>query len=364
MKASSLRDQLESAAMTAGAAGFGICSAEPFLEVRRELQQRKRDGHAAGMYFTFGDPERSTDVRETFPWAQRLVVVASSYLPAAGHPGPPEPGTARIARFSTEDHYEPLRRGLAELAGLLTNAGYRAEVLADDNRLVDRAAAVRAGVGWWGKNTMVLRPKDGPWVLLGSVVTDAVLPVDEPMERGCGTCTACLPACPTGALVAPGVLDARRCIAYWAQAPGIIPREIREAWGDRLYGCDDCLDACPPGDRIRIAATEPRGRVDLVDLLGMEDDSILETYQRFYVPRRRARYLRRNALVALGHAPSDEGGELLASYVRHDDPLLRLHAVWALGWGHASKAAAVLNRAIDEEADPEVLGEIAHALGR
>ena len=137
-------------------------------------------------------------------------------------------------------------------------AGHRAAVLCDDSRLVDRAAAVRAGVGWWGKSTMVLAPGHGPWLLLGSVVTDASLPPDTPMARDCGTCAACLPACPTGALVAPGVLDARRCLAALAQSPGAIPREFRRAMGDRLYGCDDCLEACPPGQRARLAARRRR----------------------------------------------------------------------------------------------------------
>jgi epoxyqueuosine reductase len=162
--------------------------------------------------------------------------------------------------------------------------------------------------------------------------------------------------------VAPGVLDARRCIAYWAQAPGVIPRNIREAWGDRLYGCDDCLDACPPGDRLRLAADEPRGRVDLITLLDADDADLLDTYQRFYVPRRQARYLRRNALVALGHTPGPVGRRVLAAYLRHEDPLLRLHAVWALAWGHQTDAAGILEDAAGAETDAAVLEEIVHSL--
>ena len=139
------------------------------------------------------------------PGRESLVVAAHAYLPASGNPGPASPGTGRVARFATADHYRPLRAGLGALAGVLQAAGHRAEVLCDDSRLVDRAAAVRAGVGWWGKSTMVLAPGHGPWLLLGSVVTDASLPAGRPHgPRLRRRATACLPACPTGALVAPG----------------------------------------------------------------------------------------------------------------------------------------------------------------
>ena len=208
-----------------------------------------------------------------------------------------------MARFATANHYDPLRTGLAALAGVLEVAGFRTEIRCDDSRLVDRAAAVRAGVGWWGKSTMVLAPGHGPWLLLGSVVTDAVLPADSPMVRTCGTCEACLPACPTGALVAPGVLDARRCLAALAQSPGTIPREFRRAWGDRLYGCDECLEACPPGRQGLAGGSGPGGgRVDLAEVLGSDDASLLRRFGHFYLPGRDARYLRRNALVALGNS--------------------------------------------------------------
>ena len=126
-----------------------------------------------GMHFTFGDPVRSTDVRRSFPWARSLLVASHTYLPTAGSPAESESNYGRVARFATSDHYRPLRAALDQAADQLLAQGHRAELLVDDNRLVDRAAAVRAGVGWWGKNTMVLSPASGPWLLLGSIVTDA-----------------------------------------------------------------------------------------------------------------------------------------------------------------------------------------------
>ena len=234
--------------------------------------------------------------------------------------------------------------------------------MADDARLIDRAAAVRAGVGWWGKSTMVLVPGSGPWVLLGSVVTDAVLSVDAPMQRSCGSCVACLPACPTGAIVEPGVLDARRCLARWLQAPGVIPRELRAAVADRLYGCDDCLDACPPGFRLAETAQEERGRFEVVDLLGLDDAGLLARFGHFFLPGRRPRYLRRNALVVLGNTGGSAAGSVAAGYLGHPDWLLRAHAAWALGRLRGAMAVPVLAAAARREPDPRVGEEIEHAL--
>ena len=246
-------------------------------------------------------------------------------------------------------------------AGILAEEGYRTAVLADNSRLVDRAAAVRAGIGWWGKNTMVLAPGQGPWMLLGSVVTDAPLPCDRPMSRTCGTCQACLPACPTGALVAPGVLDARLCLAYWLQAPGVIPRSLRAAMEDRFYGCDDCLDACPPATFALKATTAERGRVDLVEVLTMADDALLQRFGRFYVPRHDPDILRRNALVALGNSGADVHLDLLDRYLAHPNPLLRIHAAWAIGRIGGRRAGEILCRAV-EDPDPAVAVEIRSAM--
>ncbi len=354
--------RIEKAAREAGVAGWGVCAADPFPEVRSAIEVRVRRGLSAEMRFTYARPEVSTDVRVSFPWATRLVVAAWAYLPSAGDPGAPTAGTGRIARFATDDHYRGLRATLAVFSELLDGAGYRSEVLCDDNRLVDRAAAVRAGIGWWGKNTMVLAPRYGPWLLLGAVVTDAPLEISKPMRRDCGTCIACIPACPTGALVSPGVLDARRCLAHLAQAPGVIPAEYREAMGDRWYGCDDCLDACPPGQRLVEEARTPRGRIDLLEVLGSDDRSLLARFEHFYIPRRRARYLRRNALVAIGNVGGDGALGVVSGYLGHPDRILRLHAAWALGRLGGPVARAALTHRRAHEVDRGVVEEIGAAL--
>ena len=349
----------------AGLDRVGVCAADPFSDTRLVIRSRKSRGMSARLGFTYTNPDLSTDISRSFPWAERLVVGIRAYLPDAGDPGEGRPGRGRVARFAVTNAYQPLRSGLERVAAELQEAGFQAEVLVDDSRLVDRAAAVRAGVGWWGKSTMVLAPGVGPWFLIGSVVTDARLLTSEPMERSCGSCQACLPACPTGALSAPGVLDARLCLAALAQSPGIIPRDLRTFMEDRIYGCDECLTACPPGFRILDQAVSSRGSVDLVALLRSADQELLDDFAHFYLPSRRPRILRRNALVALGNTGAAEHLGIVAGYLGNPDWLLRLHAVWAvhimsirlsLQWGDS-----FLLHAASRERSPEVLEELALA---
>ena len=358
-----LIDDLRDLAADAGLVGVGVCAPEPFPEVMADLTEAVASGRSGGLGFTFTDPPVSADPLRSFPWARSIVVSAASYLPGAGDPGDAEPGTGRIARFATEDHYRPLRAALGRMADALSAAGHRAEVVCDDNRLVDRAVAVRSGIAWWGRSAMALAPGVGPWMLVGSVVTDAELDPTPPMVRDCGTCDACIPACPTGAIVAPGVVDARRCIAALLQRPGPIPREFRRAVGDRWYGCDDCLAACPPGSRLLGTATARRGRVRMLDVLAAADRPLRDGHAHFYVPRNDARYLRRNAIVVLGNHPEPGADLVLAGYLGHRDPLLREHAAWALGTVGGPVARAALAHRASIERSPEVREEIGQALG-
>jgi len=355
-----LTERVLAAGLDAGLDRVGVCSAHPFPEVRKALVERKKAGLSGGLAFTFSRPDTATDPRVTFPWAERIVVVGRAYVPDAGSPGGADGRTGRIARFAETDHYVFLREGLAAMVHFLERQGFRAEAISDDGRLVDRAVAERAGVGWWGKNTMLIAPDVGPWMLLGSVLTDAPLAVSEPMKRDCGTCDACLPACPTGALVAPGVLDANRCLAALAQLPGSIPSAFRSAMGDRIYGCDDCLDACPPGRRRLEAGSERRGRVDLVEILEAPPQVVATRFSRFFIPALDGRYVQRNALVALGNAGDESHIPLLAAFLAGSDPLLATHAAWALGEIGGSEAASALDKA--EADDPQLSAEIASAM--
>jgi len=310
---------------------------------RRILEERKAAGLSANMQFTYRNPARSTDPSRLLPGAAALVVGAWPY---GGRPslGRAQDGRPKgiVARYASRDHYADLGAALSGLAELLKQAGWQARVVFDDNALVDRAAAERAGIGWFGKNSNVLLPGRGSWFLLGSVVTDAPLPVGTHVEDGCGSCKRCLGSCPTGALVAPGVLDARRCLAWLLQAPGVFPFEYRAALGGRIYGCDDCQEVCPAN---RLAAKlAPSGaiddqgsksdetEIDLLDMLASSGPALLARHGRWYIPERDPRYLRRNALIALGNVGDGQSPEVQATLERYldgPDDLLRAHAVWA-----------------------------------
>jgi epoxyqueuosine reductase len=331
-----------------GLDAVGVASAAPFATTRRHLERRRDASLHGGMAFTYRRPERSSDPGAGLQGAQALVVGARSYRRSVGvttdlggGPGPASPVSpaGRVARYAWEDHYGPLRTALGVVAARLRVDGWRARVVADDNALVDREAAYRAGLGWYGKNANLLLPGEGSWFVLGTVITDAPLaPAEARVADGCGTCTHCLEGCPTGAIVAPGVVDARRCLAWLVQVEGAFPREHRVALGDRLYGCDDCQEVCPPNRRVdrTVAATraDPSAQVtvDLVDLLEATDDELLARHGRWYIPRREARYLRRNALVVLGNVADGRDPRVVGALRRAlaaSDGLVRAHAVWA-----------------------------------
>jgi epoxyqueuosine reductase len=305
---------------------LGVAPATVLQRARHILHERRAAGLAAGMNFTYRNPDRSTDPARSVEGARSIIVGARSYLATEDDPPRPAGPQARVARYAWVDHYAPLRAGLREIASELRAAGHRALVFADDNAIVDREVAHLAGLGWFGKNANLLLPGAGSWFVLGCVVTTAEYPHASPVADGCGACRRCLDACPTGAIVAPGVIDGNRCLAWVLQAPGPIPDELREAVGDRIYGCDDCQDVCPPTVRLG-----PRHRLPL-DLLAADDETLLARHGRWYLAGRDPRWLRRNALVVLGNTadPGDARvAETLARYRHHDDPILAEHARWA-----------------------------------
>jgi epoxyqueuosine reductase len=330
-----------------------VTDLEPFPDTRAELERRVASGESGRLGFTFKDPARSTDPRRSFPWGSSIVVVAVPYL----RDGDGRRQGRRVARFADDDRYGVVRDLLDRLEAALQVTGARTEAVVDDDRLVDRAVAVRAGIAWWGKSTMALTPGLGPWFLIGSVVTDAALEPTAPMVRGCGSCTACIPACPTGAIVEPGVLDARRCLAAIFQSRGSIPIEFREAAGARVYGCDACLTACPPGDAA-LDRLLPSAQPDPRALLAMGDAELDAHVSHWYVPGRKMRFVRRNAIVAIGNDRRPEDVPLLEDLLGGEDALLRAHAVWALGRIGTDRALAALARHALHEADTEVREEL------
>ena len=215
-------------------------------------------------------------------------------------------------------------------------------VFADANQHVDREGAVRAGVGFYGKNTMLITRRFGSWVVLGTLVTDVDIERSTPLELDCGACTLCVDACPTGALDEPGALDSTKCLSYWSQASGPIPENYREEFGDQVHGCDICQDVFPWNRGIerrraeQEAPHETEETVSFVDWLEADDRELRRRYERLFFPRKDPRYLRRNALTALGNSGDPSLAELAERHSAGDDELLREHAQWAVGRLHAS----------------------------
>jgi epoxyqueuosine reductase len=303
-----------------GLDAVGVARAEAYVDTERHIAERRARGLFAEMKFTMAQPERSCHPETLLPGARSVVSVALCYWQPEE---PLEAGEGRLARYTWADAYAELREQLDAL-GRAIGGSYR--VLVDANQHVDREAAARSGVGFYGKNTMLITRKHGSWVVLGTLVSDQELEATPPLDTDCGDCRICIDACPTGALDEPGTLDATKCLSYWTQAPTPIPDEYRAALGAQVYGCDICQDVCPwnRGVQKRRAGGEPSsaGHVDLVTWL--ESDTLVRDYGRLYVPRNDAQFLRRNALVALGNVGGPEHVEVLEQHA--DDE----HARWAL----------------------------------
>ena len=308
----------------------GASPVSPYEETERHIRERRERGLFAGMGFTISRPEISCHPEKLLPGAQTVVSAALCYYA----PGPkPRPGEGSLARYTWSDRYEELREKLDAL-GRRLGGSYR--VLVDANQHVDREGAARAGIGFYGKNTLLITRRHGSWVVLGTLVTDVAVEPSTPLDLDCGSYRLCIDACPTGALDEPGTLDSTRCLSYWTQAPAAVPEEYRAEIGASVYGCDICQDVCPwnRGIEKRRAATplpdDAEPTVSLVEWLEADGSELLERYDRLYVPRKDPRYLRRNALVAAGNVGGARERAAVAALAESEDPLLREHADWAL----------------------------------
>ncbi len=312
-----------------GIDAVGVARVAPYDDTERHIRERRERGFFADMRFTMARPEVSCHPEVLLPGARSVVAAALCYYRDGADLAPDE---GRLPRYTWRDEYAVLRERLAELGRRLGGA-FR--VLVDENDHVDRAAAVRAGIAFYGKNTLAITRRHGSWVVLGALVTDVELDVTPPLGLDCGECRLCIDACPTGALDEPGVLDATKCLSYWTQAPASIPESYRAELGDMVYGCDICQDVCPWNrgveKRRRHAAddTEPPGGVSLAEWLDRDGADLVADMSRLYVPRNDARWLRRNALIAAGNTGSGALATVVDRYVESDDPMLRETAVWA-----------------------------------
>ena len=311
-----------------GLDAVGVARAEAYVDTERHIRERRERGLFADMRFTMARPEVSCHPETLLRGARSVVSAALCYW----RPETPlAPGEGRLSRYTWEDAYAELREKL-DAIGRRLGGEYR--VLVDANQHVDREAAARSGVGFYGKNTMLITRRHGSWVVLGTLLTDRELEPTAPLDADCGSCSLCIDACPTHALDEPGTLDATRCLSYWTQAPDEIPEEYRADLGAQVYGCDICQDVCPCNrgvEKRRSDVAPGGGHVDLVAWLEADGRALVETFDRLYVPRNDARWLRRNAAVALGNVGTAEHLPALERAAAGDDEMLAEHARWALG---------------------------------
>lgn len=330
-------------------------------------------GFAGEMAYLTRHVEKRQSVEAVLPGVRSVIVVAMNYH-ASETDAPPDGGPAGIiARYARgTDYHDVMTRKLeALLACIRTEAGVpvQGKVYVDTGPVLERDLASLAGLGWFGKHTNLIHKRLGSWFLLGEILVDLVLDYDQPVTDHCGTCTRCLEACPTQAILQPYVLDARRCISYLTiELKGGIPEEFRPLMGNRIFGCDDCQDVCPWNRRAPVT-NEPEllprdgtAHPALLDLLLLSSEQFRLRFKGSPIKRAKRRGLLRNVAVALGNSGDRRAIPALIDALNDPEPLVRGHAAWALGRLGGEQARMALERALETEADPDVRTELEHAL--
>ncbi len=379
-----LTSRLKEQARGLGFGLVGIASVEPSDHLGLYTRWVREDKHGEMAYLAREDAlARRSDLRGTLASVRSAVVVGDEYFQEDPPGVPADPARAVIARYARGlDYHETIKRRLIELRGWIQAAAavpVEARAYVDTGPVLERELAQRAGVGWFGKNTMLIHPKRGSYFFLGVLLLDLDLDEDEPFQEDhCGTCRSCLEACPTGALLgrdgsgAP-VMDATRCISYLTiEHRGPIPVELRPLMGNRVYGCDICQEVCPWNERFAEPSDDPaygaREGLDGPSLLNLTDELLSLSSEEFSArfrksPIKRAKRagLLRNLCIALGNWGMGDAESILARALGDDEPMVRGHAAWALGRIDTVGANTSLQRRLKVEMDAWVREEIVDA---
>jgi epoxyqueuosine reductase len=332
----------EAAALSFDLCGIAPPENYPELQFLREWLER---GFAGEMQYMHRTADRRADVRAVMPSARSVISLGTVYN--TDHPystDRAEDSTALIARYAWGDDYHVvLERRLGELVGRLraiAGDGFEARAYVDTGPVQERVYAQYAGLGWIGKNTCLINEQMGSWLFLSAVICNVPLTPDAPAFDRCGTCTRCLDACPTGALVRPGVLDSTRCLSYLTiELKGAIPLTHRESIGAHAYGCDICQDVCPWNLSHAAVSTDstwqPRRGLDgprLLELWNRSDDELRGLLKGSAMKRAGVRRLRRNLAVAIGNSRDPGAAAALSDHTAPTavDPLVAEHVRWAV----------------------------------
>ena len=383
-----------------------VASAQEFDEDRKITLDRIRDGLMDGLpWFNESRVLRGTKPQDLLPGARSIICLGLNYFEGGQDFPDSEAPAGKVARYAWGQDYHKVIKKLmrAYVEGLRVKLGneFAARWYVDDGPMLDRAAASRAGLGWFGKNTNILTPSLGSWVFLGQVVTDLELEPDQPLKKTCGNCVRCIDACPTGAIVAPYVIDNARCISYLTiENRGEIPLALRPQIGDWIFGCDICQDVCPVNNKTSPAPTlwqrqdipllqsgglvnsqgneqrqavpaeqksemPSRGRIatlDLIEILEMSEEAFRNRFRGSPILRAKRVGLQRNACVALGNRGDPVAVPALRQALSAGEALVRGHAAWALGQIGVPEAREALELAGADEQDEDVFKEIDQAL--
>ncbi|WP_017754102.1 tRNA epoxyqueuosine(34) reductase QueG [Calidifontibacillus oryziterrae] len=372
MSFAELKQQLIEYSKIIGIDKIGFTTAEPFTDLKRRLYVQQQLNYQSG--FEESNIEKRTEPGQLLLGAQSIISIALAY-PTKMKDAPRSTKTERrgfISRASWGlDYHYILRDRLEKLAKFLAEKvpEARTKSMVDTGELSDRAVAERAGIGWSGKNSSIITTEFGSYVYLGEMITTIPFPPDEPVEDLCGTCNKCVKACPTSALVQPGQLDSRKCIAFLTQTKGFLEDKYREKLGNRVYGCDTCQTICPYNkgkDFHHHHEMEPDSEIAkpmLKSLLFIGNKEFKEKFGPMSGSWRGKKPLQRNAIVALAHYKDETAIRDLGKVLKEDPrPVIRGTAAWALGKIGGEEAKAILTIAQQNEQIEEVLVEIEKSL--
>ena len=351
-----------------------ITSAEPFVEDEKAALARFDSGYIND--YPWYDKNRIKLMNRPtllLENAKSIISLGTSYLNPETDKGSINSLQGKVARYAWGDDYHNVLKErlkifcnrISEIMGQEIST----RIFVDDAPMNDRAAARRSGLGWVGKNTNILTQNFGSWVLLGQIITDLELEIDEPLKKNCGTCVRCIDDCPTGAIVAPYVIDNSKCISYLTiELKGSIPRKMRHLIGDWIFGCDICQEVCPVNKKAELGNTnEFKERTgfslpDLIPILEMNQETFSKVYKNSPIKRAKLIGLKRNACVALGNIGDEKAIKPLTKILRNEDPILKVHAAWALGRIGGKDAYRVLLKESNNNHNHEVEKEIKESL--
>ncbi|MCT4796161.1 MAG: tRNA epoxyqueuosine(34) reductase QueG [Exiguobacterium sp.] len=363
-----IKQKIVAYAETIGIDELKVTTADPFIVMKERLVKQQEKGFASG--FEEPDLDKRTKPELLLEDAQSIIAIAIAY-PSKLKEAPRSVSGSRRGLFARAswglDYHRAVGSRLEKLQAYIESIvpGVRTRSMVDTGELVDRAVAERAGIGFSGKNCSIISPEKGSYLYLGEMILDTYLPPDEAIEDGCGDCDKCMTACPTSALVEPGVLDAKRCIAYLTQMKTLMPREFRSKLGGRLYGCDTCQQVCPYNRKKDWRHHEellPEAEIVkplLEPLLTLSNREFKTKFGHLSGAWRGKKPIQRNAILALAHYREPSAIPVLRTFIQEDAREdMRATAVWAIGAILGEEAETIYEEIEQTEQSEMVLEEI------